>query len=66
MTDQLTGLHNRRYLDNHLAGLFSDPRLRERPVAGLILDTVTKGRREIKRLAYLSIAAPSRAPTAGA
>ncbi|MGI4733347.1 MAG: glycosyltransferase family 2 protein [Janthinobacterium lividum] len=34
--------------------------------AGLILDTVTKGRREIKRLAYLSIAAPSRAPTAGA
>ncbi|RZK96795.1 MAG: PleD family two-component system response regulator [Methylobacterium sp.] len=38
VTDGLTGLHNRRYLDNHLAGLFSDPRLRERPVAGLILD----------------------------
>jgi two-component system cell cycle response regulator len=38
VTDGLTGLHNRRYLDNHLAGLFSDPRLRERQVAGLILD----------------------------
>ncbi len=38
VTDGLTGLHNRRYLDNHLAGLFSDPRLRDRPVAGLILD----------------------------
>ncbi|GJD46214.1 Response regulator PleD [Methylobacterium cerastii] len=38
VTDGLTGLHNRRYLDNHLAGLFADPRLRERPVAGLILD----------------------------
>jgi len=26
--------------------------------AGLILDTVTRGRREIRRLAYLSLAAP--------
>ncbi|WP_375462563.1 PleD family two-component system response regulator [uncultured Methylobacterium sp.] len=38
VTDGLTGLHNRRYLDNHLASLFTDPGLRERPVAGLILD----------------------------
>ncbi len=28
--------------------------------AGLILDTVTKGRREVKRLAYLALAAPHR------
>lgn len=28
--------------------------------AGLILDTVTKGRREMKRLAYLALAAPAR------
>ena len=28
--------------------------------AGLILDTVTRGRREIRRLAYLSLAAPGR------
>jgi hypothetical protein len=26
--------------------------------AGLILDTVTRGRREMRRLAYLSLAAP--------
>ena len=26
--------------------------------AGLILDTVTRGRREVRRLAYLSLAAP--------
>jgi hypothetical protein len=28
--------------------------------AGLILDTVTRGRREVRRLAYLSLAAPQR------
>jgi glycosyltransferase involved in cell wall biosynthesis len=28
--------------------------------AGLILDTVTRGRREVRRLAYLSLAAPNR------
>lgn len=38
VTDGLTGLHNRRYLDNHLCAMFADPRLRERPVAALILD----------------------------
>ncbi|KMO28077.1 PleD family two-component system response regulator [Methylobacterium aquaticum] len=38
VTDGLTGLHNRRYLDSYLAGLFSEPSLRERPVALLILD----------------------------
>jgi hypothetical protein len=26
--------------------------------AGLILDTVTRGRREVRRLAYLSLAGP--------
>ena len=34
--------------------------------AGMILDTVTKGRREMKRLAYLSIAAPFNATGAQA
>jgi hypothetical protein len=29
-------------------------------VCGLILDTVTRGRREMKRLAYLSLPAPRR------
>jgi hypothetical protein len=29
--------------------------------AGLILDTVTRGRREIRRLAYLSLPAPGAA-----
>ncbi|GJD52224.1 Response regulator PleD [Methylobacterium crusticola] len=38
VTDGLTGLHNRRYLDSHLAGLFSEPSLRGRPVAVLLLD----------------------------
>ncbi|TNC08221.1 PleD family two-component system response regulator [Methylobacterium terricola] len=38
VTDGLTGLHNRRYLDSYLAGLFSEPSLRDRPVALLILD----------------------------
>ena len=28
--------------------------------AGLILDTVTRGRREVRRLAYLSLALPPR------
>jgi hypothetical protein len=28
-------------------------------VSGLILDTVTRGRREMKRLAYLQVAAPA-------
>ena len=28
--------------------------------AGLVLDTVTRGRREMKRLAYLSISAPGK------
>jgi hypothetical protein len=28
--------------------------------AGLILDTVTRGRREVRRLAYLSLAAPGK------
>ncbi|MFH6781308.1 MULTISPECIES: PleD family two-component system response regulator [Methylobacterium] len=38
VTDGLTGLHNRRYLDSYLAGLFSEPSLRDRTVALLILD----------------------------
>ncbi|GJE60377.1 PleD family two-component system response regulator [Methylobacterium trifolii] len=38
VTDGLTGLHNRRYLDNHLGSMFSDARLSDRPVAGLLLD----------------------------
>ena len=38
VTDGLTGLHNRRYLDSYLAGLFSEPSLRDRPVSLLILD----------------------------
>ncbi|MCF4127828.1 PleD family two-component system response regulator [Methylobacterium sp. SyP6R] len=38
VTDGLTGLHNRRYLDSYLAGLFSEPSLQGRPVALLILD----------------------------
>ncbi|AWN50343.1 PleD family two-component system response regulator [Methylobacterium sp. 17Sr1-1] len=38
VTDGLTGLHNRRYLDSYLGGLFSEPSLRDRPVALLILD----------------------------
>ena len=33
--------------------------------AGLILDTVVRGRREVRRLAYLAHAAPSRAPQRG-
>lgn len=33
-------------------------------LAGLILDTVTHGRRELRRLAYLALPAPGSAPTA--
>ncbi len=38
VTDALTGLHNRRYLDSHLGALFAEANLRQRPVAALILD----------------------------
>ncbi|GJE42094.1 PleD family two-component system response regulator [Methylobacterium soli] len=38
VTDGLTGLHNRRYLDSHLGTLFGDAIARQRPVAALILD----------------------------
>ncbi len=37
VTDVLTGLHNRRYLDNHLGLLFHEG-TRNRPLAALILD----------------------------
>ncbi|GJD74595.1 PleD family two-component system response regulator [Methylobacterium goesingense] len=38
ITDGLTGLHNRRYLDSHLGALFREATLRNRPVAALMLD----------------------------
>lgn len=38
VTDGLTGLHNRRYLDSHLGTLFCDSATRQRPLAALILD----------------------------
>ncbi len=38
VTDGLTGLHNRRYLDNHLGLLFAEEGVRSRPLAALILD----------------------------
>ncbi|KAB1071615.1 PleD family two-component system response regulator [Methylobacterium planeticum] len=38
VTDGLTGLHNRRYLDSHLGTLFGEAVMRQRPVAALILD----------------------------
>jgi two-component system, cell cycle response regulator len=38
VTDGLTGLHNRRYLDNHLGGLFADEAGRRHQVAALLLD----------------------------
>ncbi|MEA1832147.1 PleD family two-component system response regulator [Methylobacterium durans] len=38
ITDGLTGLHNRRYLDSHLGALFGDAAFRQRPMAALILD----------------------------
>ena len=38
VTDPLTGLHNRRYLDNHMAALFDESAMRARPMSVLILD----------------------------
>ena len=38
VTDALTGLHNRRYLDNHLGALFADEAARRPGLAALILD----------------------------
>lgn len=38
VTDDLTGLHNRRYLDSHLAILFERARNRGRPLALMMLD----------------------------
>jgi two-component system cell cycle response regulator len=38
VTDALTGLHNRRYLDNHMAALFDESAMRARPMSVLILD----------------------------
>jgi two-component system, cell cycle response regulator len=38
VTDQLTGLHNRRYLDTHLMGLFNESALRARALSVLVLD----------------------------
>jgi two-component system cell cycle response regulator len=38
VTDALTGLNNRRYLDNHLAVLFKRSLLRGRPLSVLITD----------------------------
>jgi two-component system, cell cycle response regulator len=38
VTDALTGLHNRRYLDSHLAALFDEAVARERPLSVLVLD----------------------------
>lgn len=38
VTDGLTGLHNRRYLDSHLATLFERARNRGRPLALMITD----------------------------
>ncbi|GGK53443.1 PleD family two-component system response regulator [Salinarimonas ramus] len=38
VTDALTGLHNRRYLDSHLAALFDEASLRARPLSVLVLD----------------------------
>jgi len=38
VTDALTGLHNRRYLDNHLGAVFSEPGTRRAALAALILD----------------------------
>jgi len=38
VTDALTGLHNRRYLDSHLAGLFDEASLRGRQISVLLLD----------------------------
>ncbi|MBZ9936582.1 PleD family two-component system response regulator [Mesorhizobium sp. BR1-1-16] len=38
ITDGLTGLHNRRYLERHLAGLVDQAAQRERPLSVLLLD----------------------------
>jgi two-component system, cell cycle response regulator len=38
VTDQLTGLHNRRYLDTHVNMLFDQSALRARPLSLLMLD----------------------------
>ncbi|MEO3385765.1 PleD family two-component system response regulator [Mesorhizobium sp. CAU 1741] len=38
VTDGLTGLHNRRYLDSHLATLFERARSRNRPLSLMITD----------------------------
>jgi two-component system cell cycle response regulator len=38
VTDALTGLHNRRYLDSHLAALFDEATLRGRQLSVLVLD----------------------------
>ena len=38
LTDPLTGLHNRRYLDTHLAGLFDSATARGKPMALIICD----------------------------
>jgi two-component system cell cycle response regulator len=38
VTDQLTGLHNRRYLDTHVAMLFDQSALKARPLSLLLLD----------------------------
>lgn len=38
ITDGLTGLHNRRYLDSHLGALFEEAKLRQRTVSALLLD----------------------------
>ncbi len=38
VTDQLTGLHNRRYLETHFSGLFEESAMRARELAVLMLD----------------------------
>jgi two-component system cell cycle response regulator len=38
ITDSLTGLHNRRYLERHLATLVAQASLREKPLSLLVLD----------------------------
>lgn len=38
VVDPLTGLHNRRYLDSHLAALFDEATIRARPLSVLVLD----------------------------
>jgi two-component system, cell cycle response regulator len=38
ITDALTGLHNRRYMESHLATLVEQASMREKPLAVLVLD----------------------------